>query len=140
MPLVPRSPKPSLRTFFPPPCRLAPLPTRSGGQGQNKNLAARIHALDEQVVRQQELLYNVEFQLQQMERKVRGGRGLEGGWWLVGTGAGRGLGAGAWGAGGFGLGGGWLWPGAVYGPGRTGLGVIGKAWGSTNRARNGISD
>ncbi|KAG2422661.1 hypothetical protein HXX76_015898 [Chlamydomonas incerta] len=42
----------------------------SGGQGQNKNLAARIHALDEQVVRQQELLYNVEFQLQQMERKV----------------------------------------------------------------------
>ncbi len=42
----------------------------SGGQGQNKNLAARIHGLDEQVVRQQELLYNVEFQLQQMERKV----------------------------------------------------------------------
>eukprot|EP00195_Chlamydomonas_chlamydogama_P009299 CAMPEP_0202915398 /NCGR_PEP_ID=MMETSP1392-20130828/65575_1 /ASSEMBLY_ACC=CAM_ASM_000868 /TAXON_ID=225041 /ORGANISM="Chlamydomonas chlamydogama, Strain SAG 11-48b" /LENGTH=937 /DNA_ID=CAMNT_0049607407 /DNA_START=168 /DNA_END=2981 /DNA_ORIENTATION=- len=42
----------------------------SGGQGQNKNLAARIAALDEQVVRQQELLYNVEFQLQQMERKV----------------------------------------------------------------------
>ncbi|KAG2493473.1 hypothetical protein HYH03_008290 [Edaphochlamys debaryana] len=42
----------------------------SGGQGQNKNLASRIHALDEQVVRQQELLYNVEFQLQQMERKV----------------------------------------------------------------------
>ncbi|GLI65004.1 hypothetical protein VaNZ11_008430 [Volvox africanus] len=42
----------------------------SGGQGQNKNLAARIHTLDEQVVRQQELLYNVEFQLQQMERKV----------------------------------------------------------------------
>jgi chromosome segregation ATPase len=42
----------------------------SGGQGQNKNLAARISQLDEQVARQQELLYNVEFQLQQMERKV----------------------------------------------------------------------
>ena len=42
----------------------------SGGQGQNKNLAVRITHLDEQVVRQQELLYNVEFQLQQMERKV----------------------------------------------------------------------
>ncbi|MEW5311178.1 MAG: hypothetical protein WDW38_002914 [Sanguina aurantia] len=42
----------------------------SGGQGQNKNLAARISALDEQVIRQQELLYNVEFQLQQMGRKV----------------------------------------------------------------------
>lgn len=42
----------------------------SGGQGQNKNLAARISALDEQVARQQELLYNVEFQLQAMERKV----------------------------------------------------------------------
>ncbi|GAX79427.1 hypothetical protein CEUSTIGMA_g6868.t1 [Chlamydomonas eustigma] len=42
----------------------------SGGQGQNKNLAVRITQLDEQVVRQQELLYNVEFQLQQMERKV----------------------------------------------------------------------
>lgn len=42
----------------------------SGGQAQNKNLAVRISHLDEQVVRQQELLYNVEFQLQQMERKV----------------------------------------------------------------------
>eukprot|EP00798_Chlamydomonas_sp_ICE-L_P017612 gene17612-23945_t len=41
----------------------------SGGQGQNKNLASRISTLDEQVVRQKELLYNVEFQLQQMERK-----------------------------------------------------------------------
>ncbi|KAF5827559.1 coiled-coil domain-containing protein 39 [Dunaliella salina] len=42
----------------------------SGGQGQNKNLSSRISSLDEQVVKQQELLYNVEFQLQQMERKV----------------------------------------------------------------------
>ena len=42
----------------------------SGGQGQNKNLSVRISHLDEQVIRQQELLYNVEFQLQQMERKV----------------------------------------------------------------------
>jgi len=42
----------------------------SGGQGQNKNLSSRISSLDEQVVKQQELLYNVEFQLQQMERKA----------------------------------------------------------------------
>ena len=39
---------------------------RPAGQGQNKNLAVRIGSLDEQVVRQQELLYNVEFQLQQV--------------------------------------------------------------------------
>ena len=37
-----------------------------GGQGQNKNMASRIRQLDEQVIRQQELLYNVEFQLQQV--------------------------------------------------------------------------
>ncbi len=60
-------------------CRLFELRTKerdliseiSGSQGQNKNLSSRIAALDEQVVKQQELLYNVEFQLQQMERKVR---------------------------------------------------------------------
>lgn len=51
----------------------------SGGQGQNKNLSSRISALDEQVVKQQEILYNVEFQLQQMERKVGwgGAMGME---------------------------------------------------------------
>lgn len=67
-----------------PACRLFELRTRerelvseiSGGQGQNKNLAARIASLDEQVVRQQELLYGVEFQLQQMERKVARAQGV----------------------------------------------------------------
>lgn len=48
----------------------------SGGQSQNKNLASRVATLDEQVVRQQELLYNVEFQLQQMERKVARAQGV----------------------------------------------------------------
>ena len=35
----------------------------------------RIQQLDDQVIRQQELLYNVEFQLQQMERKVSRAKG-----------------------------------------------------------------
>lgn len=47
----------------------------AGGQGQNKNLAARIVALDAQVVRQQELLYTVEFALQEMERKLARAKG-----------------------------------------------------------------
>jgi len=42
----------------------------AGGQSQNKNLSLNISQLDAQVVRQQELLYNSEFQLQQLERKV----------------------------------------------------------------------
>jgi coiled-coil domain-containing protein 39 len=47
----------------------------SGGQAQNRNLVTRIQQLDDQVIRQQELLYNVEFQLQQMERKVSRAKG-----------------------------------------------------------------
>ncbi|KAK9820385.1 hypothetical protein WJX72_009778 [[Myrmecia] bisecta] len=42
----------------------------AGGQAQNKNLAEKINGLDDQVVKQHEMLYNVEFQLQMMERKV----------------------------------------------------------------------
>mmetsp|Transcript_20436 Transcript_20436/g.66353 ORF Transcript_20436/g.66353 Transcript_20436/m.66353 type:complete len:909 (-) Transcript_20436:163-2889(-) len=42
----------------------------AGGQSQNKNLSAKIAQLDQQVVKQQEMLYNAEFQIQQLERKV----------------------------------------------------------------------
>ena len=47
----------------------------AGSQSQNRNLAIKIAQLDEQVVKQQELVYNVEFQLQQMERKVARAQG-----------------------------------------------------------------
>mmetsp|Transcript_4386 Transcript_4386/g.10991 ORF Transcript_4386/g.10991 Transcript_4386/m.10991 type:complete len:540 (-) Transcript_4386:72-1691(-) len=43
----------------------------AGGQAQNKNLVGNISRLDGQVVKQQELLYNSEFQVQQLERKVQ---------------------------------------------------------------------
>uniref|UniRef100_A0A061QV58 Flagella associated protein n=1 Tax=Tetraselmis sp. GSL018 TaxID=582737 RepID=A0A061QV58_9CHLO len=43
----------------------------AGGQAQNKNLVANISRHDAQVVKQQELLYNAEFQVQQLERKVQ---------------------------------------------------------------------
>eukprot|EP00878_Enallax_costatus_P027581 GHUV01029712.1.p1 GENE.GHUV01029712.1~~GHUV01029712.1.p1 ORF type:complete len:477 (+),score=186.93 GHUV01029712.1:553-1983(+) len=36
----------------------------AGGQGQSKNLSARLKALDEQLVRQSELMYNVDLNLQ----------------------------------------------------------------------------
>ena len=36
----------------------------AGGQGQSKNLAARLKALDEQLVRQSELMYAVDLNLQ----------------------------------------------------------------------------
>lgn len=42
----------------------------AGGQAQNKNMGQKILQLDAQVVRQQENLYNTEFQIQQLERKV----------------------------------------------------------------------
>mmetsp|Transcript_5128 Transcript_5128/g.9691 ORF Transcript_5128/g.9691 Transcript_5128/m.9691 type:complete len:950 (+) Transcript_5128:130-2979(+) len=42
----------------------------AGGQSQNKNLTHKINELDAKVVRQQELLYAAEFNLQQLERKV----------------------------------------------------------------------
>lgn len=42
----------------------------AGGQSQNKNMGHKILQLDSQVVKQQENLYNAEFQIQQLERKV----------------------------------------------------------------------
>jgi hypothetical protein len=42
----------------------------SGAQGTSRNLQARIHELDQRSLKQQEMLYNIEFQVQQLERKV----------------------------------------------------------------------
>ncbi|RHY40918.1 hypothetical protein DYB30_003465 [Aphanomyces astaci] len=42
----------------------------SGAQAANRNLQAKIKLLDQSALRQQELVYNGEFQIQQMERKV----------------------------------------------------------------------
>ena len=42
----------------------------SGGQAAAKNLNHKIHELDQSSLRQQELIYTAEFQIQQMERKV----------------------------------------------------------------------
>ncbi|KAH9120914.1 hypothetical protein LEN26_010905 [Aphanomyces euteiches] len=42
----------------------------SGAQAANRNLLAKIKLLDQSALRQQELVYNGEFQIQQMERKV----------------------------------------------------------------------
>jgi len=52
----------------------------SGAQGTSRNLQARIHELDQRSLKQQEMLYNIEFQVQQLERKVShasGKRSLE---------------------------------------------------------------
>ena len=40
-------------------------------QSAAKNLMAKIHKLDQETLRQQELVYSAEFQIQLMERKVR---------------------------------------------------------------------
>ena len=42
----------------------------SGARSSLKNLNAKIHHLDQESLRQQELIYNADFQIQQMERKV----------------------------------------------------------------------
>jgi chromosome segregation ATPase len=42
----------------------------SGAQAATKNLRAKIHKLDQDSLRQQELIYNAEFQIQQLERRV----------------------------------------------------------------------
>lgn len=42
----------------------------SGAQAASKNLSAKIHKLDQQSLQQQELVYNAEFQIQQLERRV----------------------------------------------------------------------
>ncbi|KAL0481358.1 coiled-coil domain-containing protein [Acrasis kona] len=47
----------------------------SGTNAQNKNMAAKIQQKDNEVFKQQELLYNIEFKSQQMERKVNRAQG-----------------------------------------------------------------
>jgi len=47
-----------------------------GCQSQNKNMAQRLLQLDAQVIRQQENLYNADFQIQALERKVSRADGL----------------------------------------------------------------
>ena len=42
----------------------------SGAIGTNRNLRQRIHELDVRSLKQQEMLYNIEFAVQQLERKV----------------------------------------------------------------------
>jgi len=42
----------------------------SGAQGASRNLQARIRELDQRSLKQQEMLYSIEFQVQQLERKV----------------------------------------------------------------------
>jgi chromosome segregation ATPase len=47
----------------------------SGAQSSSRNLQSKIRALDQESLRQQELIYSAEFQIQQMERKVSRGLG-----------------------------------------------------------------
>ena len=47
----------------------------SGSQAASKNLSSKLHSFDAESMRQQELIYNAEFQIQQMERKVARGLG-----------------------------------------------------------------
>lgn len=47
----------------------------SGARSTCKNMDTQLHVLDKEASRQQELLYNAEFQIQQIERKVARGSG-----------------------------------------------------------------
>lgn len=47
----------------------------SGAQSQGRNMNAKISQLDAEAFRQQELLYTIEFNVQQMERKVNRAKG-----------------------------------------------------------------
>ncbi|GMH99393.1 hypothetical protein TrLO_g134 [Triparma laevis f. longispina] len=47
----------------------------SGSQAASKNLSTKLSSFDAESMRQQELIYNAEFQIQQMERKVARGLG-----------------------------------------------------------------
>lgn len=49
--------------------------TISGTKSTTRNLDTKLHQLDKEAARQQELLYNAEFQIQQIERKVARGLG-----------------------------------------------------------------
>lgn len=47
----------------------------TGGEASSKTLRSKISKLDQEALKQQELLYNQEFQIQQLERKVRRAQG-----------------------------------------------------------------
>ncbi|KAK9843212.1 hypothetical protein WJX74_008779 [Apatococcus lobatus] len=47
----------------------------SGGQAQSKNLGSKLNQLGDEAMKQEESLYQVEFQLQMMERKVAHAKG-----------------------------------------------------------------
>lgn len=47
----------------------------SGTHAQNRNMSSKIAQMDQEAFKQQELLYNIEFQIQQMERKVNRAQG-----------------------------------------------------------------
>jgi chromosome segregation ATPase len=49
--------------------------TIQGSKSTNRNLEQKLHQLDKEAARQQELLYNAEFQIQQVERKIARGMG-----------------------------------------------------------------
>jgi len=48
----------------------------SGSQASLKNLVEKIRRLDQQTLRQQEVIYNAEFQIQQLERKISRASGV----------------------------------------------------------------
>jgi UDP-glucose:O-linked fucose beta-1,3-glucosyltransferase len=47
----------------------------NGATAADKNLQAKIHRLDAESLKQQELVYNQEYQLQQLERKISRAQG-----------------------------------------------------------------
>ena len=47
----------------------------TGGHGQAKNVDLKIRQLDSQIMKQEELLYAADFQVQMMERKVARAQG-----------------------------------------------------------------
>lgn len=48
----------------------------AGTEASNKHMTVQIHKLDQESLKQQELIYNAEFQIQQMERKVARAQGI----------------------------------------------------------------
>lgn len=51
----------------------------ASAQGRARNLQARVHELDSRSMKQQEMLYNIEYQVQQLENKVDYAQGKNGG-------------------------------------------------------------
>lgn len=43
----------------------------AGGQAASRNLKSRLSKLDQEAIKQKQLLYTMDFALQQLERKIR---------------------------------------------------------------------